>query len=746
MQGRWCPPRACLPLIVCAAAMVAPSAASAEATITGTPSVTGVAQVGQTLTCDTSGVTLGDTSTGTPAITDFTWYQDSTSGTQVEEGESATTYTPTATDVGHQLVCVVSASDGEGTTATAASAPASATTPLPAVTLTEYSPSVSGNIGEDVTGVTVNVTLKRVDQNGVLQTVASGSAAAGSTTGAWSATLTPSVGSQADAFGAPGDELDVSYTGSGVLPPNGTYSVNNGVTFLGEQSTISPNGAIVALPYGAYLTNPCDSEQVSIGGAAPQATTYNATNGDCELGGQTLTDNQLVQALGTSTITAADATNSVLTTISDIGLLGVGGGQSQGFGAPTCSADLVSGLVTCENLGSGTFSVSNGTSTSQLSSVAQATTGGYVDDYGQAFLSGLVAGQQVGLTELGITRTLSTLSLGTLQVQVDSSGVVSGSCQADKALGVSAGGQQELCSSAGAIPSEALNGFPPNEFDDLSGGSTVLDLPTIGNTIPTADASIDGAFVAYGDLLGTGTTSQVLGQVASVNLAITPHAGGAPVFTQNMTLTSDATGPFAEVAVPTLTAGRYYANWMITDSHGDVDAYAAGPDSNTLFAVQQGPAGPTGATGSTGATGLTGVAGSAGATGSTGAAGPTGATGSTGAAGPTGATGSAGSQGPAGQIELVSCAPVTTGKGKHKKTVKKCTTKLVVGPVTFREEGATISAVLTRGSVVYATGSALESGKHSRLLLSPRYKLTRGIYTLKLTHGRSQQRESITID
>jgi len=54
--------------------------------------------------------------------------------------------------------------------------------------------------------------------------------------------------------------------------------------------------------------------------------------------------------------------------------------------------------------------------------------------------------------------------------------------------------------------------------------------------------------------------------------------------------------------------------------------------------------------------------------------------------------------------------------------------------------------VLTRGNIVYATGSALESGKHSRLLLSPRYKLARGIYTLKLTHGRSQQRESITID
>jgi virginiamycin B lyase len=112
---------------------------------------------------------------------------------------------------------------------------------------------------------------------------------------------------------------------------------------------------------------------------------------------------------------------------------------------------------------------------------------------------------------------------------------------------------------------------------------------------------------------------------------------------------------------------------------------------------------------------------------------------------PQGPRGKTGARGPTGKIELVTCKPVTKGKGKHKKTTQKCTTKLTSKPVKFKTAGDVSSAVLLRGDVVYATGSASRAGKNTKLLLTPLRKLRDGSYTLKLTHGHVRQRETITI-
>jgi hypothetical protein len=53
--------------------------------------------------------------------------------------------------------------------------------------------------------------------------------------------------------------------------------------------------------------------------------------------------------------------------------------------------------------------------------------------------------------------------------------------------------------------------------------------------------------------------------------------------------------------------------------------------------------------------------------------------------------------------------------------------------------------VLLRGNVVYATGSAIRSGRSTRLLLTPLRKIRDGSYTLKLTRGHVRQREAIMI-
>jgi hypothetical protein len=132
--------------------------------------------------------------------------------------------------------------------------------------------------------------------------------------------------------------------------------------------------------------------------------------------------------------------------------------------------------------------------------------------------------------------------------------------------------------------------------------------------------------------------------------------------------------------------------------------------------------------------------------------GPTGATGASGPAGGTGpsasngANGATGPQGPAGQVELVMCKSTVTGKGKHKKTVQKCTTEMKSSPVKFTTAGAAIAAVLSRGKVIYATGSAVASRGTSELLMTPRRRIVRGTYTLTLGPGIKRQRESIAID
>jgi hypothetical protein len=127
---------------------------------------------------------------------------------------------------------------------------------------------------------------------------------------------------------------------------------------------------------------------------------------------------------------------------------------------------------------------------------------------------------------------------------------------------------------------------------------------------------------------------------------------------------------------------------------------------------------------------------------SSGPSGPAGTNGTNGAQGPAGTNGA---QGPAGQVELVTCTPLTTGKGKHKKTVQKCTSKLTSSPVKFTTAGTAMTADLSRGKVLYATGSAIDSGRQTRLLLSPRRSIAKGSYTLTLTHGRKRQSETITI-
>jgi centrosomal CEP192-like protein len=133
---------------------------------------------------------------------------------------------------------------------------------------------------------------------------------------------------------------------------------------------------------------------------------------------------------------------------------------------------------------------------------------------------------------------------------------------------------------------------------------------------------------------------------------------------------------------------------------------------------------------------------------------PQGPPGAAGATGATGAKGETGAKGPAGKIELVTCTTVTKTTTKNGRKVavkvKKCSTRLVSGPVKFTAANGHIGASLARGRVVYATGRAIATGSGQwTLVLKGDKPLSPGQYRLTL-RGREKgrtvtYRRSVTI-
>jgi virginiamycin B lyase len=116
--------------------------------------------------------------------------------------------------------------------------------------------------------------------------------------------------------------------------------------------------------------------------------------------------------------------------------------------------------------------------------------------------------------------------------------------------------------------------------------------------------------------------------------------------------------------------------------------------------------------------------------------------------GPTGATGLRGPAGPAGKIELVTCTTTTTKVHGHRRTVRRCTGRLVSGTIKFTT--STDHVTISRGRRVYATGVSLQLGRGvTQLLLSDVRPLRHGRYTLTTRSRRGRhlttRRATLTI-
>jgi hypothetical protein len=395
--------------------------------------------------------------------------------------------------------------------------------------------------------------------------------------------------------------------------------------------------------------------------------------------------------------------------------------------------------ISCDNLVAGNYSLVKNSGPPQTFSL----------DFGQQqalqTLTALTPGDVVVLNYTGPSspaRPLTTLHVNTLRADValqPSNGFtnmllqLSTTCQVGEWFYGSDSGQ--VCTTGGhPAPPDFGSSFiasPPNGtvglLDEFSGNATTVTIGQVTSTGPLNGESIYDAYTAYasanvGGCCAPDTTDPVALQVAPI--AHTPACPDASctAFTGNA---NSASG----VTVSGLAPGQYQAAWTLTNPHGDTSSLM------TTFNVQAG-----GTNGTNGAPGTNGAAGANGAPGTNGAAGANGTPGANGAPGP------AGPQGPAGQVELVTCKSVTTGTGKKKKTVQRCTTKLTSSPVKFTTTGAATSAVLSRGGVIYATGTATRSGNRTRLLLSPRRQVGRGHYTLTLTRHHKHQHETVTIN
>jgi hypothetical protein len=432
--------------------------------------------------------------------------------------------------------------------------------PTEHATVTEFSQVVAGSLPSTETqaGVEVDLTLLRPVGDGTIVTIGSGHGTTNSE-GHWRVTLAPVNPATGPAHGiVTGDTLEAHY----VAPPGSTIAVPGDRSYGVGTFTFGPSGQP---PF------------IAADGASISVTTF-AGKPQIKLRGTTLKQS----CPGTCTfalsppVTDADSVSAFLSNVAlalnskfSPGLLGVK------TGAPICSADLVTTRVICRNLSGGQFAVARNGGTP----VALDSTAANAAFNGAALVPGLKSGDVLTLDETSptvTTRHLTTLHVAHFRVDIGAD-ATTGSCQPDEPFGTPG---STLCPSDGVVGPGVLGGAVL--FDDRSGGSTTLDVPSLSDLIPAQDASITGhSFTTYADISGTGTTDQVLAQTRSVTLTIRPHGSGTPVIHKTITPTSDSDGVFARATVNGLAPGRYYADWVLTDRHGDTHS-----GYETLFAIQ----------------------------------------------------------------------------------------------------------------------------------------------------------------
>jgi hypothetical protein len=561
----------------------------------------------------------------------------------------------------------------------------------PSVTLTRFSPVISGNEGmspSDPTTVAVTLTRSAGETTRVVAT-GTGDVAAD---GTWSTTLVPSSttpGSRTQAVArfhsnyvpGPWDVVTVHYAGT-AAPADQTFNTDSSsFIYPLDWATLSADGS-----HADAYPQPFDCAS-SLSFTADGGPLLPTAGFPCRANfAPVLTDDNHLQ------IRLGPIDGEIR--IQDVGLTGSSTREAQGGGPPTCDADLVNATVTCINLNGATFGVShNGGSTTTLAYADAAHT------TAAASVVAMAAGDTIVLKEQGVARVLSTLTIDPLRVDLLDSYLggwattTGGACSPNKWLNGLSYGTAALCSTTGTLPAATFG--ISSTYDDTSGGNTRVDVPQIFHTIPVDSESMSSTFQAYADLVGPVPTS--------ISLTIFHRlAGGVDGAQAGPAVALDASDGGS---VTGLDPGRYNARWVVTDSHADTRTLVS------QFVVQAGAVGPPGPVGPGGSPGAPGSAGS------DGAAGGTGATGAQGPAGP------AGAQGPQGAARIsvsgVSCKGTMRKSGVPRITCKVRTAAHFKGH---------LAVAVTRGHSVYAQGSRSVHGRSLAVRAIATRSMARGRY------------------
>jgi hypothetical protein len=580
------------------------------------------------------------------------------------------------------------------------------------VGIIRYSPTVTGNIGSATEGVGVTVSLLR--DGAVVDTAPEITTNSG---GEWTATL------PAHAPSDPLDVVDVDYSGL-AGPINGSYGDGSGTFSQPWISFFESNISIVAdgttgevLCTSGVVTCSSVSATVQYASSGPPVTvsgTPDPSNSEVD----DIPFSPAVTAADAITITGQfaepDGSTFDLTVPAPLpGLGDVLGGQ--GAAPPTCTADLVSLVATCNSLAPGSYNLTQQRDATQVSQSPLTVTGSTTS--ASVALPSLKPGDLLGLSIPG-GRTIATLHVAALKAEETETlsmfgstlDATVGSCPPDVWLDPDpVTGGTALCSASGQLPS----GSGLSVEDELSGSTTTATPPTIEDVSPLDGEDVFGSHLtAFADLSQTGGSTGTL--------AVAPQNGGPLA-----TVTGDPTA-IDGAEITGLAAGeRYEATWTTTDANDDsVTLHTRFNDQDGPATGPAGPAGPVGSVGPagpTGSAGLTGTAGPVGLTGATGMTGSMGPAGATGPGGPIGAQGPQGLTGPAGSAAEVVCQK----KANHHKAHLSCTVKSLPAGMTVL--GA--EARLSRDQEVYALGRANAKGRISMRLL---HRVKPGQYTLSL--------------
>jgi hypothetical protein len=452
--------------------------------------------------------------------------------------------------------------------------------PLASVNLTQFSPTVTGNIAKPVSRIPVLVEIFRA---GAVVAVGAGRTDA---RGNWRVRLIAADGRPrapgddrdqiAVRYGKGGPAPDLIETGNGGNPFTesgwtGWYALDSGYAVSRNSIQLGPCGqtGVLAVLVDHAATAP-PIEQCS-------NTTDAATVATKSLRAGTALSMSSADNRAVSLPNPAGAAIRLSIQLGEPGAVpSLGNSQNQfaTSGFPTCIADLQAQAVRCSGLVARTrYTLTRGRR--RISRRARADASGLAKFTGFPGSPGIRGGDVLALRN-SAGRLLTRLHVAHLRVDLQTAQTIvsSGRCEpgdyygpplgdapVSPAIGVpGVSGSGTICPPSGRAKGLPIN--PISQVDDLSGGQTRTQVPLITGTAPIQDATLYGRFIALAQTGLPGPNRSTLRARARVSLTITRTGARRPVFRA-----ANVAG--RGVVVRRLRLGSYHAKWVLSNANGD---------------------------------------------------------------------------------------------------------------------------------------------------------------------------------